>query len=517
MKFKQWILETTLHGIVIQTNQGDAQLATAADTANNFTEFNYQDDNFYSRWSIYPQKANIVGYANIGSRSSHVVITKHDPFEGGADTAFAENLTRGLRASNFKLIPWKEGDSKWISTINKETDSAIKQKSFDFNTDLNPRDKPINVVNFGSLNVSKTSGSWTVVIESFDAGSTVRSVINLMKKAIQPLLDNDFVDFYEVVSRATGKRDIVYSKSGQTSHDEYRNEFTKYLEQTLYMADVLLKNYPLSAATVKANVDRWKLPNLIPRNHNIPVATLFNKVDAHNANDVMLHFFFYLAQKQDTKLFNMFEEINKLEKDNTSKYKSVSGPLFHEALILLNADLGKSQNSTNPLELPAKEFWKNIEDPNNLKRHSYLQGTVAHILENEAFWSKWGFQRDIDRIQAIVTKTIIEIFQERPDLSYGLAKIATHLPHLPEEIKSILADYLEKEDTRSNKIMKRRNLMHSMGKDFLDGKITPQKAKGLIKKHLGADVKLPAKGETLKLNNDFELKNVDGVYYVDII
>jgi len=506
MDFKLWLTE----GIVIQTNRGEAQLVSAEDTVPNFKEFNYQDDKSYSTWNVIPRKGNLVGWANVGSRSNYVVITKTQTMESGADIAFTENLIKLLRASNFKFVPWKEGESHFVDLINKETGKDLRTEPTDFQTSPNPREKASHMAKVtNTFSVSKESGAWTVVIEAYDAPSVVRSVINIMKKAIQPLIDHDIIEFYEVSNRSGGREEIVYSKSGKETHDDYHSSFTKYLEQMLFMAEVSADKYPNTNNYIKRDVARWKIPNLQPKNHRIPVRDLYKKVYAHNANNCVLHLFVYASEKQDGKIFDLLERVL-TEKGDPNR--NTAGWLAHQALILLDVNMGVSSEHMEPLP---SEFWKNLEDP---KEITYISETAGHILENEEFWKSVGLDAAVRRIKSVATKTIVEMFSGTVDRQdtwwlFRLAKLARYL-ELPEEIEEYLNKVYDHEMAEDAYKDKKRNLMRKMGKDWVEGLVSPQKARGLLKRHGGGE--LPKRGQTVSLGNDFELVNEDGKYYVRV-
>jgi len=63
----------------------------------------------------------------------------------------------------------------------------------------------------------------------------------------------------------------------------------------------------------------------------------------------------------------------------------------------------------------------------------------------------------------------------------------------------------------------RRTLQRSLGKKFIEGDISPQKARALLNKYLGKGTKPPEKDSEVQLDKDhWLLRDEDGRYSVEI-
>lgn len=95
MKFRRWYAFN--ENIIINDVGGEP--AALHVVPGSLKEFNYQDDTAYSSFFVAKYQARREGYLHIGTRPTHVGITKTTPIEQGkgTDVAFIRNLMGQLR------------------------------------------------------------------------------------------------------------------------------------------------------------------------------------------------------------------------------------------------------------------------------------------------------------------------------------------------------------------------------------------------------------------------------------
>jgi hypothetical protein len=384
--FKAWILN---ENIVINDMGTEAVLQVAEQTY--IREFNYHWDKGYSTYFIAPYQARRPGYLHLGEHATHIGITKTSPIEAGVgvDVAFIKTLT-GILNSKFQSVPYKEGESQWMGLINK----AMPDHDITPETDKQLGHAPAPNFAQGNTNsvqitpgikASRASGSWSFFVKTSSVRYAIESVLNYMKQAAQPLIDNDVIDYFEINERMTGKQiEIVRSKKGQEDKDNHTNEYNKNVAYLKYMAMVILKNKPNIQKLVLNRISgvgmggRQQHPAaaIIPDATKIPLPQLEEFVNNSYGTDIILQAFLEGAKKDNDLIWNMMEKAATQENPNALMYYACS--ILRLEGYLNNKNLG---NDLGHCFEPTYALSGMNEIINIFKSEKLLQAIIPHQYE----------------------------------------------------------------------------------------------------------------------------------------
>lgn len=326
--FKNWIF--LKENIVIDDVGKEAALVHVP--SNSIKEFNYQTENSYSTFFIGPYQAKRTGYLSISTQPTHVGITKTSPIEKGKgiDIAFLKSLTNNLNLAGFKPTPYKEGESSFANVAKDleldDLQDKFKQAAEKDLSNPNVPDIKTGAANqqkiTNSMSVSRASGSWSYFIQTSDANRIINAIISIMEKSAKPLLDNDLIDFYEVVDRMSGKRDkIVYSKKGESEHNDFESQYQKRVAYFKFLTETMLKNYPNAQKMIMNRINQVgvrvsgggenPVQKISPSNNKVPLQDLVSLVKESYADDEMLLFFLDTLKSKGDYLYNVLERVSK--------------------------------------------------------------------------------------------------------------------------------------------------------------------------------------------------------------
>ncbi len=197
--FDLWLIN---ENILIQSPFGEETLRVVE--PHHIREFNYQSESSWSNFFIAPYQSQRPGYISIGTNPNYIGITKVTPIEAGhgTDIAFLKNLKTILENKKLKSVPYKEtGDGFWtnaIKSVSPET-NLTDTKDKDFNQSNVP-DFQSGATNMQSvtkgIRVSRASGSWSFIIKSESSSYLINNIINYMKEAAKPLIENNRLLFH---------------------------------------------------------------------------------------------------------------------------------------------------------------------------------------------------------------------------------------------------------------------------------------------------------------------------------
>lgn len=335
--FKGWLLT---ENIIIQDMGHEAVLQVVP--ANYLREFNYQFDKGYSSYFIAPYQARRQGYLHISSTPTHLGITKTTAIEGsmGVDISFIKTLTKIL-GTKFPSVPYKEtGDSDWADMFKKAAPDL----------ELNPQDDKEfghgptpqfgkNISNSMQLTpgirASRASGSWSYFIKTSSPEYIVKAVIEAMKQAAQPLLDNNLIDYYDVVDRMTQKRlEVVRSSKGEEAQNNHTKNYQENVGYIKYLAMVLLKNHPGAQKLVLNRINgvgvkvsgggAHPAAAVTPNNNKIPLPAVQRFIKDYFADDYVLGAFVEAAKKDNELIYKILERASKEQNPNTLIFYSTS-------------------------------------------------------------------------------------------------------------------------------------------------------------------------------------------------
>jgi hypothetical protein len=340
MNFKEWLLLS--ESIVIQDGIGESTLHVVE--PHFIKEFNYQTDTEWSTYFIAPYQARRVGYVSISQRPTHVGITKTNPIEAGkgVDISFIKTLAPLLQSKAGKPVPYKEGESDWSNIVkNIKSDEFEPEKQDLLNKFKNAQDTQHKVsavpdIKAGASNaqkittgisVSKASGSWSYFFRNEHPQHAIDGVLDMMKQAAKPLIDNDLMEFYEIRDRMSGRTiETVHSKTGHEAKDKWQNEYNNNVAYLKFLADTMLKGYPNAHEMVMHRINgvgttvsggrKHPALDIKPANTRVPLNDVSKFIKASYADDEILHFFIRAVSKDNKYLYDI---MNKAAADKTNR------------------------------------------------------------------------------------------------------------------------------------------------------------------------------------------------------
>lgn len=478
--FKEWFEFN--ENIII--NDGSTEAALQVAGLAYIREFNYQFENGYSTFFVALYQAKRLGYVSISTRSTHIGITKTSPLEAGSgvDFAFLKNLTANLNASGFKSEPFKDGDSSWTDVLKQQMpDLNLTQQNGNFQQSQIPDFKQgssnMQKVSSG-MAFSKPSGSWSFFAPTTSENYALSKVLELMKKSIKPLLDNNLVEFYEIVERATGKRlEVVYSQQGQSTHDNWKNEWEKSIAYLKYLAEQLLANHPNAKQLVLNRINgvgvivsgggEHPAVQIKAENVKIPLEQLSSFINSSYGEDAVLLFLTEVIAKSD----NYYEVL-----DQATQFQQ-PGEFLYYARKLIS---GYNEDDINSLgEIATILKYHNLYSelvPNYNKFLNEAKSFIDHMLEDPSFVADRNDVKNLKAISNVIEldpRLVAELDQaekgfddkEKEKLTQRekAKEIAQHTIE-PYSVKFATASNLKWEDVKSKYVDNDLEVYHS---DFL--------------------------------------------------
>ena len=433
MGFKDYL--TLREGVVINDFGHEANLVVVEPQL--IREFNYQTENSWSSYFIAPYQARRVGYVHISDRATHIGVTKTTPIEAGmgTDIAFLKTLIPIL-SKVAKPISYKEGGSDWADMLRAMPDYegkqdllGLMQKPADsqHHTDDVPSFQQgasnMQKVTPG-ISVSRQSGSWSFYFRSESPEYMIKSVLDIMKQAIKPLIDADMVDFYEIVERATGKRlETSYSKRGQAEADDWKGQYHRSIAQMKYLADLMLRDYPkarkwvydrLNHVGVKVigaakGTTRHPEEDIQPANARVPIEDLKKVVGQSYSDCHILLFFLEAVKKDDERMYRIMEE--------AAGMGEKSWEVLYQAKRLLDGEYEDMTGENFTLHLyDAMNFFRNHEALEKLCPGEFAAFRKEFQDAIDKFWDpEGGTERDLSRNDIRRMKELSQYVDLPPD------------------------------------------------------------------------------------------------------
>lgn len=350
MQFKEWL--TVNESVVVQGPRGEAVLGKAKENGK-MVEFSYSAGDYYSSFQVWPFAENRPGYlqapaTGFDPRPSMLAATvigviKTTPLEpgNGADRAFINALTASLKNGR-PSIPYREGESDWMGVLKGAgVDDEKFLKGLKGDKDLSDTSTPAmgtassNMTKAGkSISFNKTSGSWAYFFET-QAGHTdfhIDAVVNMMKKAAQPLVDNDIIEHYRIV-RGWNYRDAetVWSGKGKQEYDDRHAFIKKSAAYMKFLAEKMLANHPKAKEGVlKRFRNSWD-KDVKPENTKVPLDRLQDYVRSHHQESPFLGFFLDALKGDNQQMYDVMDDAAKTpdEDDAIARYKEISEDEYH--------------------------------------------------------------------------------------------------------------------------------------------------------------------------------------------
>jgi len=301
MEFISWLLAETII-VLYQREQNGLFFAEGP-----AMEFNYQWPEGFSNFFVGTYQAKRPGYVSIGNHPTHIAIIKRSPLEHNAsiDWGFLKNLISLLQKNNLKAAPYKEVGTSFDALFQKIKYEPEFPPETGFQSGENLPDKELGASNAFKLSpgmsASKETGSWAYIIEASSPQFYINKIFAILEEAAKPLIDNDLIDFYEIVDRHTNQRTkVVYSKKGKTEQEDWKTKSTKAASQLKYLAATLLSGAPtfktallrtIGTEDIKGGGKGWFGYDAQPRNFGLPTQELYDLNERSFSGDIVIKIF----------------------------------------------------------------------------------------------------------------------------------------------------------------------------------------------------------------------------------
>ena len=325
MQFKEWLL--LQENIIVNTGNGEAILGKSRES-NGVVEFSYGSGDYYSSFEVWPFSEERPGYVKMSDGAATVVgIIKKTPIEAGngADRAFIKSLTASLGTSGLKPLPYKEGDSPWMGALSAagvDDDHPVMKGmkgEREFSATFTPemgKASPNAKKAIASVSFSKMSGSWAYFIRVNPGSATyqIDKIIGVMKKAAQPLIDNDIIDQYRIVKGWNYKdAETVWSNRGKQEHDSDEDKSRKSAAYIKFLADKMLANHQKAREQVYKYFRHSWDRDITPQNTRVPLEELIKYVNWQHNESPFLVFFIDALKNDSDHMYGVMEDASKTQ------------------------------------------------------------------------------------------------------------------------------------------------------------------------------------------------------------
>lgn len=339
MRFRDWLL--LQENIIVNTGNGEAVLGKSKE-AGNVVEFSYGSGEYHSSFEVWPFSEERPGYVKLSDGAATVVgIIKKTPIEpgNGADRAFIKSVTASLAASGLKPMPYKEGDSPWMGALSSagvdDDHPAMRgmkgEKEFS-NTSTPDMGKasPNSKKATSGVSFGRMSGSWAYFIRVNPGSATyqIDKIVGAMKKAAQPLVDNDIIDNYRVVKGWNYKTaEVVWSNKGKREHESEEDKIKKSSAYIKFLAEKMLVNHPKAREQVHKYFRHSWDKDVQPENTRVSLDDLVKYVNWQHNESPFLTFFIEALKGDSEHMYDVMESASKTQDadDAIRLYKEISG------------------------------------------------------------------------------------------------------------------------------------------------------------------------------------------------
>lgn len=414
--FKEWL--RLCEGIVVKWYNDEAVLDYVPSERNLTTEFVYQWDEGFSTYFIATQKATRPGYVSFGEQSTHILIVKTDAIEAGQgiDVSFIKSLY-SLLNQRFKPVPYKEGgNDQWIDAIVKQAKEADPRMDILDQPQGNFQQSQVPDYQAGSSNmqkvtksmsVSKPTGSWAYITEHGGSPQfAINAILDAMRKAAQPLLDHNLIDFYEIVNRVSGKvQEIKYSPAGEEKNKEQDDEYSKFISHIKYLASF---GGPETVQRVNRILDLDEHTKQIqPKNQRIPFPDVYRFIHDYRSGNYFLQLLVFAMQNFDQEKLKVAEEIAKHDLQKSAQFKQENPtnkyiPNYLESAAFHVVGLWDTEGQTEQ----GRTVWNDLEDlPDSVKNWKgvFEQSELLKRLVPQQF----------EQFRSVVSQAISEFFEKK--------------------------------------------------------------------------------------------------------
>jgi hypothetical protein len=323
MQFKEWLF---LNESIIIQNGKDVSVLGKSRENGNMVEFSYGAGQYHSSFEVWPFSENRQGYVQISDGPASVVgIIKKTPIEpgNGADRAFIKSLTSALASAGHKPLPYKEGDSQWMGVLSAagvDDDNPVMKGlggEKEFGSTKTPEmgkastnaTKATSSVSFGRM-----SGSWAyfIRVNPGSASWQIEKVLNAMKNAAKPLIENDIIDQYRVVKGWNYKAaEVVWSNKGRQEHDDDKNQISKSAGYIKFLAERMLARHPKARDQVMKYFRHSWDKDVQPSNNKVPLDDLVKYIGWQHNESPFLNFFIEALRADNERMYDVMEDASK--------------------------------------------------------------------------------------------------------------------------------------------------------------------------------------------------------------
>lgn len=128
-----------------------------------------------------------------------------------------------------------------------------------------------------------------------------------MEQAAKPLLDNDLLDFIEIINRKSGNHKTVYSSKGKKDSEDWKSNDIKAASQLKFYADKYLTDAPSFKKELlkiinregSKNASQWFATNAMAKDYGLPLDKLFELNNNAYAEDSAIDAFLKAINNQD--------------------------------------------------------------------------------------------------------------------------------------------------------------------------------------------------------------------------
>lgn len=314
--FKNWLqfTETSLNeNIVVKLNNQNAVL---------FPSKSNLPIDVYVEWENGFGSYVIAAFMAESDIDTHVGIIKNNNIQAGSgpDFGFLKNLIQEISKAKLIAVPYSEKGSSFDPMFKQAEKDMGKSLELDTVKTGFTTGQELPDFNLGqqaqhqlgkSISVSRATGSWAQFFQTDDAKTTIKILLNAVKKAAQPLLDHDFIDALEIKDRY-GKSEIIQSQKGKSEEDNWLNNALKIVSQMKYYAEKYLENAPNFKTLLLKEINgspQWYARKANPKDYFLPKSKLVELNNQSYAENIYIAVF--LAAYDNPERVEQLEKISK--------------------------------------------------------------------------------------------------------------------------------------------------------------------------------------------------------------
>lgn len=377
MQFRSWLHLS--ESVMVKVNGGEAALGRASN-APKVIQLSYGNGEHESNFEIHSFSSHRVGYASVSNSASVVGVIKTTPIfaDNGADRAFIQALTSALQGSGYKSLPYREGESDWSGVFKaagmKDDDPVIKSMGGekDAKGPQLPKmgEKGSNQTQItGGMSVSRVSGSWAYFIEVQNgwAEGAISSIERMMKKAIQPLIDHDLVEYYRIVRGWDYRNEeVVWSQKGRRERDDHKAHNNRVVAFIKFLAERMLVNHPKAKDAVLGRFTLSWNKDVKAENTRVPLHDVREYIKHYQNESPFLAFFADAIEKDDEHMYRVLDAAAEIPRQDAAidKYKEIADERWDYIVskpILYSGPAMEAFRMSEFLSATASENWERFK------------------------------------------------------------------------------------------------------------------------------------------------------------